>query len=211
MAALSFHLIHAQVVTGAMHPSLSQNQFFVKEHVGLLKASNNYDIFDPATEQKILECREPNLGVLAKIFRFTDYKRNTPFNIEVRTPEGVKVLSVKKGLSLFLSKVDVLDENDIVIGRFRQKFSLGGKFVIIDSEGTVVCTLVGKWTSWNFRFLQGDTELASVSKKWAGLGKELFTSADNYMLSIDNAVDASDRIRLLIVAAVMCFDMVLKE
>jgi len=194
-----------------MHSSLGLNQFFVKEQVGVLKASNSYDIFDPATEQKVLECREPNLGLLAKAFRFSEYKRNTPFNIEVRTPEGVKVLSVRKGLSIFLSKVDVLDENDNVVGRFRQKFSLGGKFVVIDSEEKIVCTLQGKWASWNYRFLQGDTELASVSKKWAGLGKELFTSADNYMLSISSEIDAEDPIRLLIVAAVMCFDMVLKE
>ena len=53
--------------------------------------------------------------------------------------------------------------------------------------------------------------LASVSKKWAGFGKEFFTSADNYMLSIDSSVAASDATRILVVAAVMCIDMVLKE
>jgi uncharacterized protein YxjI len=195
-----------------MHSSLQINQFFVKEHVGLFKASNNFDIFDPATKQKILECREPNLGIFAKLFRFTDYKRMTPFNIEIRTPEGAKVLSIKRGISLFTSKVDILDENDRVVGHFKQKFfSIGGEFDVLDSEGKPVCTLKGKWTSWDFRFLQGNTELASVSKKWAGLGKELFTTADNYMLSINSTVGASDGSRILIVAAVMCIDMVLKE
>ena len=195
-----------------MHSSLQLNQFFVKEHAGLFKASNNYDIFNPATKQKILECREPNLGIFAKLFRFTDYKRMTPFHIEIRTPEGAKVLSIKRGISLFLSKVDVLDENDRVVGHFKDKFfSIGGKFDVLDSEGKTVCTLEGKWTSWDFRFLQGNTELASVSKKWAGLGKEMFMTADNYMLSINSAVGASDGSRILIVAAVMCIDMVLKE
>ncbi|MCX5765333.1 MAG: phospholipid scramblase-related protein [Gemmatimonadetes bacterium] len=195
-----------------MHSSLQLNHFFVKEHVGLFKASNNYDIFDPTTQQKILECREPNLGIFAKLFRFTDYKRMTPFNIEIRTPEGAKVLSMKRGISLFVSNVDVLDENDRVVGHFKQKFfSIGGKFDVLDSEDNPVCTLQGKWTSWDFRFLQDNTELASVSKKWAGLGKELFTTADNYMLSINSTVGASDGSRMLIVAAVMCIDMVLKE
>lgn len=195
-----------------MHTSLQRNQFFVKEHAGLFKASNNYDIFDPATQQKVLECREPNLGIFAKLLRFTDYKRMTPFNIEIRTPEGAKVLSVKRGISILLSKVDVLDENDRVVGHFKQKFfSIGGKFDVLDAEGNTVCTLKGKWTSWDFRFLQGAVELASVSKKWAGLGKEMFTTADNYMLSISQAVKASDHSRMLIVAAVMCIDMVLKE
>jgi uncharacterized protein YxjI len=195
-----------------MHTALRANQFFVKEHVGAFKASNNYDIFDPATNQKTMECREPNLGIISKIFRFTDYKRMTPFDIEIRTPEGAKVLTVKRGISLFLSKVEVLDEHDRVVGYFKQKlFSIGGKFDVLNADDSVVCTLKGKWTSWEFRFVQGEKELASVSKKWAGLGKELFTTADNYMLAIDNSIGADDSRRILILAAVMCIDMVLKE
>ena len=157
----------------------------------MFKAANNYDVFDPQSNQQVLECREPNLGVFTKIFRFTDYKRMTPFQVEVRTPNGQKVLTVKRGFSLFLSKVEVLDEHDRLVGSFSQKFfSIGGKFDVLDAREKLVCTLRGKWTSWDFRFVQGERELARVAKKWAGLGKELFTSADNYMLAIDNAVPA---------------------
>jgi len=45
-----------------MNEILSQNVFFVKEHTGILKAANNYDIHDPATGQIVMECREQNLG-----------------------------------------------------------------------------------------------------------------------------------------------------
>ena len=195
-----------------MRSSLNRNEFFVKEHVGLLKASNNYDIFDPATGQKVLECREPKLGFFTKLFRFTDFKLWTPFHIEIRTPEGAKVLSIQRGLTLFRSKVEVRDERDRVVGHFEQKFfSIGGKFEVLDSRRKPVFTLRGKWTRWNFQFFQGNTELASVSKKWAGLAKEVFTTADDYLLSINNAAGVSDSSRILIVAAVMCIDMVLKE
>lgn len=195
-----------------MHAVLKKNNFFVKEQVGMFKASNSYDIFDPESNQKIIECREPNLGIFTKIFRFTDYKRMTPFNVEVRTPDGANILSVKRGFSIFDSRVEVLDENNQLVGTFRRKlFSIGGKFDVLDAQGNVVCTLQGKWTSWDFRFMKGEKELANVSKKWAGLGKELFTSADNYMLSIDSSVAANDPARILIMAAVLCIDMVLKE
>jgi len=195
-----------------MHAVLRKSLFFVKEHVALFKAANNYDIFNPETNAIVMECREPNLGFLTKLLRFSDYKRMTPFQVEVRTPAGQKVLTVKRGISLVLSKVEVLDENDRSVGFFKQKlFSIGGRFDVLDTQDRVVCTLQGTWTSWDFRFMQGDRELASVSKKWAGLGKELFTSADNYMLSIDGAVAADDPARILIVAAVMCIDRVLKE
>jgi len=195
-----------------MHPVLSQNTFLIKEHVGMFKAANNYDVFDPSTGAKLMDCREPDLGIFTKLLRFTDYKRMTPFNVVITAPDGSKVLSVRRGVSLFLSKVDVLDGSGRVVGGFKQKFfSIGGSFSVLDARGNVVCTLKGKWTSWEFKFLKGEKEIARVSKKWAGLGKELFTSADNYVLSIDDGVPATDDVRILITAAVMCIDMVLKE
>ncbi len=136
----------------------------------------------------------------------------TPFYVEIRTPDGKLVFSVKRGISLLLSTVEVFDENGKIVGRFKQKFfSIGGRFEVLSPEDVALCTLEGKWTSWEFRFMKDNAELARVSKKWAGMGKELFTSADNYMLTINDSVGKNDNIRILILAAVMCIDMVLKE
>lgn len=195
-----------------MNAILHRNLFFVKEHVGMFKAANNYDIYDPSSQQMIMTCREEKLGMLTKILRFTDYKRMTPFDVEIRTVTGDLVLRVKRGVSIFLSTVEVFDENDTLVGTFKQKlFTIGGKFDILDPNERVLCTLKGKWTSWEFKFLQNEVELATVSKKWAGLGREMFTSADNYMLEISGRVDKENPLRILILAAVMCIDMVLKE
>ena len=195
-----------------MHNILNKNLFLVKEHVGMFKAANNYDIYDPDNGQIIMECREDNLGFLTKLLRFTDYKRMTPFDIQIRTPQGEKVVRVKRGISIFLSKVDVLDEYNKVIGGFKQKlFSIGGAFTVLDTREKPVCQLKGKWTGWDFKFLDGNKELAQVTKKWAGIGKELFTTADNYVLQISDSVPQDDVARQLILAAVMCIDMVLKE
>ena len=195
-----------------MHESLSRNVFLVKEHVGMFKAANNFDIHDPETGEIILECREDRLGFITKLLRFSDYKRMTPFDIEIRTPEGQTIVRIKRGVSLFLSRVQVLDENDRVIGGFKQKlFSIGGAFDVLDANDAPLCQLKGKWTGWNFKFQAGTTEFAHVTKKWAGVGKELFTSADNYVLQISDSVPADSHVRHLILAAVMCIDMVLKE
>ncbi len=195
-----------------MHPILNRNLFFIKEKVGMFKASNNYDIFNPETQELILTCTEEKLGFFTKIFRFTKYKRNTPFNVVVKTTSGETVLTVKRGVSIFLSKVEVFDEKDNLIGKFKQKFfSIGGKFDVLDANDNLVCTLKGKWTSWDFKFMKENQELAEVSKKWSGLGKELFTTADNYMLCISEVLPENAPARILILGAVMCIDMVLKE
>jgi uncharacterized protein YxjI len=195
-----------------MNSIVNQNLFFIKEHVGMFKAANNFDIYNPENNQLIMTCREENLGFFTKILRFTDYKRMTPFNIEVKTADGQKVLTVKRGTTWFRSEVDVYDESDRLVGRFRQQLlSIGGKFNVLDASGNMLCTLKGKWTGWDFKFVKDDVEFAHVSKKWSGIGKELFTSADNYMLAIDARVPENNPMRLMILAAVLCIDMVLKE
>jgi uncharacterized protein YxjI len=194
-----------------MNSLLNKNVFFVKEHTGIFKAANNYDIYDPETREIILECREPNLGFLTRLIRFTDYKTHTPFEVII-SANGEKILTIKRGISIFLSTVKVLDENDILIGTFKQKlFSIGGKFDVLDPQDQVLCSLKGSWTGWDFRFSKDNIELAQVTKKWAGVGKELFTTADNYVLAINDSVPANNPVRQMILAAVMCIDMVLKE
>ena len=195
-----------------MHEVLNRNLFLVKEHVGMFKAASNYDVLDPETGAELLHCREERIGIFTKILRFTKYKRNTPFDVDVRTPSGEDVLSINRGISLFISNVNVLNENEQRIGGFKQKFfSIGGAFDVLGPNGDVMCTLKGKWTSWEFRFMAGDNELAMVTKKWGGLGKEMFTSADNYVLQINDHVPKDNPVRQLIMAAVLCIDKVLKE
>jgi len=195
-----------------MHLLFRHNNYFVKEHVGMFKASNNYDVYDPATSQMILTCREPKLGFFTKFFRFTEYKRMTPFEVVISQPNGNPLVTVKRDFTFFRSVVYIFDESNKLQGTFRQRMlSLGGKFDILDENNQVQCTLQGKWSSWDFTFVRNEEIIARVSKKWAGMGKELFTSADNYMLAIEPAVDEQDDVRILIIAAVMCIDMVLKE
>jgi len=195
-----------------MNSILNRNLFFIKEHVGIFKAANNFDILDPESQEIIMHCREEKLGFFTKMLRFTDYKRMTPFNVEIKTPKGEKVLTVKRGISIILSTVEVFDENDVLVGSFKQKlFSIGGKFNVLDPNENVLCKLQGKWTSWDFKFVNENNEFGHVSKKWAGLGKEMFTTADNYMLEINESVPKDDPLRTLILGAVICIDMVLKE
>ncbi len=195
-----------------MDSILEKNLYLFKEHVGFLKAHNNYDIYDPESKEMILHCREKNLNAFYKIVRlFRNYKRMTPFEIEIKGLDGKKILKVKKGFSFFLSKIQVFDENDNLVGIFKQRLSFNTNFDMLDKREKLVCNLKGNFIGWNFKFLRGDTEVGLVTKKWAGIGKEMFTSADNYILEIKNKVEKDSPLRLLILAAVICIDMVVKE
>ena len=148
-----------------MTTALDRNLYFVREHVGMFKAANNFDILDPETGEEILHCREPNLGGFTKLLRFSDYKRMTPFDVRVTTPDGEPVIQVTRGISIFLSKVLVADASHKVLGGFQQKlFSIGGRFELQDPSGQALCELAGKWTGWNFKFTRDGRELAHVTK-----------------------------------------------
>ena len=197
-----------------MKKLLQKNTFLFKEHLGLLKASNNYDVYDPQTKEIILHCREKNLNPFYKIIRLliTELKSMTPFEIEISGLDGKKIIKLKKGLSLVIPKIEVFDENDKLIGLFKQKlFPVGNNFEMFDEKGNLVSKLKGSLIGWNFNFLKDENTVATVTKKWSGIGKELFTSADNYILDIKDDVEKTSPLRLLFFGAVICIDMVLNE
>ena len=41
-----------------MNHILNKNLFLVKEHVGMFKAANNFDVYDPSTSELLFNCRE---------------------------------------------------------------------------------------------------------------------------------------------------------
>ncbi len=195
-----------------MHNALKRNLYFVRERVGMFKAVNEYDILDPETQELVMNTHE-EIGLISKIFRLTDYKTLTPFNVILKDLQGNQIVRVHRGATFLRSTVTVFDENDNPVGKFRQKlFTIGAKMKLLDMNDTELGLLKGSIVGWDFTFSTIDgLELATITKKWAGVGKEMFTTADNYMLEVNGAVQLDNPVRMLILGAVICIDMVFKE
>ncbi len=192
---------------------LNRTQYFIREHTGLMKLSDVYDILDPDSQAKIGEAREEISGFV-KFMRLLIDKSLMPTTIAVyegaAQAEQKRLFSLRRGVRLFSSKVEISDANGQSLGFLQSKvFSIGGAFRVCTSDGKEIALVKGDWKGWNFRFLSGETELGVITKKWAGLGKEFFTSADNYLIKI-NGAPASD-INLLLLAAGLAVDTVFKE
>lgn len=196
---------------------LTRNQFLVKEHVGLFKLSNTYDIIDPATNQKIGLAQEKP-GTLIHILRFLINKQMLPTKVSIIEGaddhgNGKEVLTIKRGLTFLRSKIKVYAEDGEQIGYFKSKlFSFGGGFFLFDTSDKKIAEVKGDWKGWNFKLLDTNgKELGLITKKWAGLGKELFTTADTYMISITETATADNGLKLLLLAAGIAIDTVYKE
>lgn len=194
---------------------LNRRTFFIREHVGLLKLSDTYDILDPANQNQLGIAKEKP-GAFVHILRFLVNKTLLPTVVHVyegSDPENERnrLFSIRKKVALFRPVVNVEEPNGNVVGWFKSKaFSLGGAFRVFDAKGNEIALIKGDWKGWNFKFTDNaKKEIGSITKKWAGIGKELFTSADNYMISLSEKTNPAHAVLLL--AAGLAIDTVYKE
>lgn len=187
--------------------------FFIREHVGLMKLKDTYDILDPETKAPLGIAKEITPGwVLA--LRFVVNKGMLPLAVAISAQDGGKpLLTLRRGFTFLRSKVWIEDASGKRIGYFKSKlFSLGGGFLIFDMQDAKIADIKGDWKGWNFRFLDAaGKEIGLVTKKWAGIGKELFTSADNYLISINDLGDKQMAYGALLLAAGIAIDTVYKD
>jgi uncharacterized protein YxjI len=196
---------------------LTRNNFFIKEHVGLFKLSNAYDIIDPETNRKIGLAQEVVPGWV-HLLGFVINRRILPTRVDIiENPDdhghGKVVVSIKRGVTLLRSKVRVLANGDTDIGYFKSKlFAIGGGFWLFDANEQKIAEVKGDWKGWNFKLLDTTgAELGTITKKWAGIGKEMFTSADNYMIAINEQSSAKPGVKALLLAAGIAIDTIYKE
>lgn len=192
---------------------LQRNSFFIKEHLGMFKLSNNYDVYDSNRKEIILNCREQKASQLTKLFRFKkETKIFTPFNLKITTSLGSSLLSVKKDWHFLYAKVSVFDEKDKLIGYFKQQNILRGfsgiQFNAYDIEDKFLFKFKGLY---NFKLVNDQEDLGSIVKEFTNEAKAIFTSADDYVLEINDTVSKNDFSRYFLLAAVFCIDMVLHE
>jgi len=193
---------------------LDLKQFVVKEHVGFLKLADVFDIFDAATQAKVALARETPGGLITAL-RFLVNKRVLPNTVTVTQGDenGPLLFLIRKPFTFLRSKVWVEDAAGKRLGYFRSKlFSFGGGFWVHDEFDRQIAEVKGDWKGWNFTFLSSEgKEMGLVTKKWGGLAKELFTSADTYAVSIHDGAGADRSRTILLLAAALAIDIVYKE
>jgi uncharacterized protein YxjI len=192
---------------------LNRTTYFVKERVAFAKLTDIYDILDPQTQEQIgIAKEEPSFW--GKWLRLVVNKQLLPTTVNVYEREDQPpVFSIHRPITLFRSKVRVTDGNGQSLGYFKSKLlSIGGGFFVFNTQDQQVAEVKGDWKGWNFKFLgQGGREIGTVTKKWAGIGKELFTSADNYMIALNDGGGSATESAALLLAAGLAIDIVYKE
>jgi len=202
-----------------MHPASTSifpkffegNHFFIDEKVGLLKFSNQYKVYDAQGAQiGAVVQRVPGWQKVLRVIG--NFKAIMPFTLEIQNADGTVESTISRGWTFWMSKIAITDGSGAALGTIRQKWAfLKPTFNIFNSEGVQVASITGDWKAWNFS-INGPTgqPIGSITKKWAGIAREFFTSADKYQVEIAEEV-AEDAHKIAIVSAAITIDMVLKE
>lgn len=187
------------------------NSYFIDEKLNLFKFENAYKIYNDTGEN--IGAITQRLSVGEKILRLVVNKKILPFQLDIHNHEGDVQTTIQRGWTFWLSKIEVLNSTGKLIGVIKKKFKIfNPEFEIYNSSGVLIATVKGNFHAWDFEIKDTSNKvIASINKKWNGLAKEIFTSADKYNVRIDPAFSASVEQKQAVVSCAITIDMVLKE
>jgi uncharacterized protein YxjI len=187
----------------------SHGDYFIDEKVAFLKFTNTYKVYDSAGIQ--IGAIRQTMPAALKFLSLLVSKALFPFNLDIRDMEDNVLVTIKRGWTFWMSKIRVADADGNLIAFIRQKYSfLHPSFTILDPEEKQLAIITGDWKAWNFSINDaGQRQIGVITKKWNGILKEAFTTADKYIVSIFPGIEIEQKIPIL--AAAITIDMVLKE
>jgi uncharacterized protein YxjI len=135
-----------------------------------------------------------------------------PFLLEIEDTNDQLVASISRGWTFFMSEITIANPKGEPIGIVKQKFKLfKPTFEIYNNSERLLAEITGDWKAWNFIINDSSkNQVGTISKKWAGAMKELFTTADKYNVNIE-ATHLTMENKIAVLSAAITIDMILKE
>ena len=182
-------------------------RFIVKQRVEMFEAltgietRNRYDVLTPDGGAVMLAYEES--GALSRLF----LKRHRPLTLHIADLDGRDILVASRGFFWYFSHLMVRDGEGRPVGAIRRKFGLlRRKMVIEDARGAVVAEVSGAvFRTYTFTIKRQEREIGKVTKQWGGLGRELFTDADTFLVELP--IEYGDELQSLVLATAFAVDL----
>eukprot|EP00092_Neocalanus_flemingeri_P045448 GFUD01050782.1.p1 GENE.GFUD01050782.1~~GFUD01050782.1.p1 ORF type:complete len:228 (+),score=62.49 GFUD01050782.1:104-787(+) len=129
-----------------------------------------------------------------------------PFQMNIVDNQGQEALHLVRPLTCCLGELEVHSPPGTVIGYVQQEWSFfHPKIMIKDERGEPVFSIDGPCLACNccsdvdfvITSTANGSEVGKISKQWSGLGKEMFTDADNFGVSFPLDLDVKVKATLL--------------
>lgn len=197
-----------KISSGSM---LTEPILVVNQKAKLFETAAEHEVFDQHGNLigYVAEVGQSSLKVAARFVSRLDQFMTHQF--EVRDANQQPILVLKRPRKFMKSKFEITKPDGSAFGDVKQKNVIGKIRFELEAGGQVYGTIKAEnWRQWNFHVIDtNDKEVAKITKTLAGLGVEIFTTADNYVIEIDESVP--EPLRSLIVISSLCIDTALKQ
>ena len=191
---------------------LEHNTVVVRQKAKLIELTNQYFLLDEGGNEIGWIVEEGQSGGRKVLRALTKLDQFLPHRLGVADANGQRVLTLRKPWSFLKSRVEVHDAADRLVGVMTQQNVFGKvRFTLAGPSDEPLGELRAEnWRAWDFHITDATgAEVARVTKKWAGILREGFTTADNYVFTVQPTVQGP--LRLLCFGAAAAIDTALKQ
>ena len=192
-------------------PSLyEQPVLVVSQKTKLIELTNEYAVYD-GEGQQIGAVVQVGQSTLKKVVRFaSDIDQFLTHRLEVRDARG-PVLMLTRPAKFVKSRVVVQRADGAPIGEIVQAKVFGRiRFDLVANGQLVGAIQAENWRAWDFAITDAaGTEVARITKKWEGLARTLFTTADRYVVLVH--VRLPEPLASMVIASALTVDTALKQ
>ena len=167
---------------------LDVNRMFVNQKAKLIELTNEFKIRDEEGNE-IGVIRQEGQSGLKKAARFiSSLDQFMTHTLSVYDNTGTKVLELTRPRKFVKSKLNVSDGSGRPVGQISQQNAIGKILFGLEGNGVQFGEIRAEnWRAWNFAIVDHTgQERARITKKWEGLAKTLFTTADDYLVEVDH-------------------------
>jgi uncharacterized protein YxjI len=191
---------------------LKLNRLVINQKAKIIEVNQEFKILDEDGNQ-VGAIRQEGQSALKKVLRVvSDVDKFFTHTLVVFDAAGNKVVELTRPRKVFKSKLLVKDGTGRDVGQIVQQNVFGKiRFGLETADGKKVGEIRAEnWRAWDFALVdEADHEIGRITKKWEGLAKNIFTTADNYVLEIDAGVQGD--LRLIALASAAGVDTALKQ
>lgn len=190
---------------------LTESILVVNQKTKLVELTNEYMVRDQEGND-IGAVAEVGQSTAKKVLRLvSSLDQFMTHTYEIRDAGGEALLVLTRPRKLVKSSFVLNKPDGSEVGQIKQSNVFGKIKFALEAGGQQVGSLNAEnWRAWNFNIQDASgNEVARITKKWEGLLKTAFTTADNYVVEIKEPIQ--DPLRSLVVAAALCVDTALKQ
>ena len=167
-----------------------------------IETRNRYEVLTPGGQTVMFAYEES--GGLGRVL----LQRNRALTLHIADMNGKDMLVASRSFFWFLPTMHVQDGSGRPLGTIRRKFGLLKRRIVLENErdNTVAEVNGSVFRRYTFMVNRRGQEIGRITKQWSGIGREMFTDADTFLVELP-VEHGDDDLQNLVLATAFAVDL----